>query len=187
LVGIIRAGTAERPRATRPSEVRGVHQAIAGGIQLGHKRIVAPAKNGLEGARGRRKVRRIRSSGYVDVPGGVHGDIRAIIVSAATEVGSIDKRGVGGIQLGHEGIEGAAAVCPLEGTYRKEVRRSGRAHDIGVASGVNSNAATEILSTAAEVRGVGQDGVDDQRLAGVIGSYLNADLYVPPARSSLAA
>src|SRR6266700_1957444 len=89
-------------------------------------------------------------------------------MATATEVGRVDERGTGGIQLRHEGIgrvreEGAVRDARrwLEGSRcRWKIGRSGVARYVGVAGGVHGDpgAAVERVgrSTAAEISGIDQ-------------------------------
>src|SRR5712664_2224870 len=104
-------GTASRT-PTAP-EIRRVDERGAGGVQLRHESALRAAERGLKRVRcweiGREGVAR-----YVGVAGAVHGDAIAIVEAAATEVGGVDERGTGGVELRHKDVSVGAAACGLE-------------------------------------------------------------------------
>jgi hypothetical protein len=85
------------------TEVGGVAQLLAGGVQAGHESVMGTAtpESGLEGVEGR-EVGRGRPPRHVGITGRIHGDaIRGVAVQvhvddaihgAATEVGGINQR-----------------------------------------------------------------------------------------------
>src|SRR5947209_1276854 len=107
---------------------------------------------------------------------GIDRDAPALVIGTAAEVGGVDQRGAGGVQLRHEGVK-AAAGSRLEGTGgRREVGRDGEARHVGIATGIDRDAQALVSATAAEVGGVRECRVDDQRQAPIVSAYLKADL-----------
>src|SRR2546427_9092854 len=73
-------------------------------------------------------------------------------------------------------MESTAGSRP-EGTGgRREVGRGGEARHVGMATGIDCNAQALVNRTAAEVGGVRECRVDDQRPAPIVSAYLKADL-----------
>src|SRR5213076_1946505 len=108
---------------------------------LRHKGIAdAAAKDRLESARSGREVARAGVAGYVGVAGSIHGDAVARVIVIAAEVGGIDERGSGGVELRDESVVSGRERAPadenrLEGPSRyREVDRSGPASYVGAAS-----------------------------------------------------
>src|SRR3989442_1038297 len=108
---------------------------------------------------------------------GIDRDAPALVTAATAEVGGgVDRRAPGG-QLRRQGVIYAARGGSLEGTGgRREVRRSGAARPVGMATGIDRDAQALVNPTAAEVGGVREHRVDDQRAAPIVSAYLKADL-----------
>src|SRR5439155_12837492 len=118
--------------------------------------VFAAAASGLEGAGGRGEVGGKGNPRHVSVAAGVHGDAEAVVNATPAEVGGVDEPGAGGIELGHEGVFGAAEGG-LEGAGgRGEVGRAGEARHVGVAEGVHGDAEAVVNATPAQVGGVDQ-------------------------------
>src|SRR5204862_7623861 len=99
---------------------------------LRHEGVVAATEGRLEGAWGRRKVRRLREACDIGVAGAVHGDAKCSLNPTPTEKGGVDRR-TRRIQPRHEGIADATEGR-LEGPgRRRKVRRvsGGRARSVG--------------------------------------------------------
>src|SRR5207245_645222 len=95
------------------AEVGGVAQRRAAGIELRHKNIeLTAAKSWLQRIR-RREVGRLGLPRHVGLAGSVYGNAHvraaAALIAAAAEVGGVDQRRAGGIELRHKSIPGAAA------------------------------------------------------------------------------
>src|SRR5439155_688762 len=101
-------GDAEAVVNVTPAEVGGVDEHGAGGIELGHEGVFGAAEGGLEGAGGRGEGGGIGEARHVGVAEGVHGDAEAVVNATPAEVGGVDEPGAGGIELGYEGVFGAA-------------------------------------------------------------------------------
>ncbi len=131
--------------------------------------------NDLKSSRGRGEIARKGVAGHVGIAAGIHRDAKALIVADAAEVRGVDEPRARGIQLRHEDIALAAAEGGLERpSSRREIERFGEAGHVRIARGINGDRAAEVLGAAAEVRGVEQRGVDDERPAPVIGGHLEA-------------
>ncbi len=103
---------------------------------LGHERVVegeAAPRRGLEGAGGRREAARGLARD-VGIAQAVHCNGPADVKTGAAEVAGVDQWcGTGRIQLGHEGVGGAAGRG-LEGIGgRGEIEREGLARHVGAA------------------------------------------------------
>src|SRR5206468_3869760 len=99
------------------AQVGGVDQRGSRGVELGDEGIsfedrsgVAPAVSPLERSRGCREVGRASVARQVGVAGRVHSDPRARLIAAAAEVGGVDQRGAGCIELRHTCV-GEAAIA----------------------------------------------------------------------------
>src|SRR5207245_7698631 len=100
-----------------------------------------------------------------------------IVLATAAEGGGVKKRCPRGSQHRHEDVRYAASGGSLEGTGgRREVGRGGEARHVGMATGIDRDAQALVNPTAAEVGGVRERRVDDQRAAPIVSAYLKADL-----------
>src|SRR5439155_1156585 len=144
-------GDTEAVVDTTPAQVGGVDEEGAGGIELGHEGVFGAAEGGLEGAGGRGEVGGKGNPRHVGVAAGVHGDAEALVNVTPAEVGGVDEPSAGGIELGHEGVFGAAD-SGLEGAGgRGEVGGKGNPRHVGVAAGVHGDAEALVNATPAEV------------------------------------
>src|SRR5439155_15340274 len=104
--GVYRNGEAlVRPK---PTQIGGVEEGGAGGIEFRHEGVDQAAEGRLEGARCRREVAGSRDARHVGVAGRVQGDAEALFRAGAAEKGGVDEGRAGGIQLRHEGAAEAA-------------------------------------------------------------------------------
>ena len=129
---------------------------------------------GLESPPGRRKVGRNGEARHVCVAGCIHGDAVALLRTAAAEIGGVHERGARGIELRHKDVDGVER-CIERPWRRGEVGRNGGARHVGVAGHIHGDAGGYITIAAAEVGGVDEHRIDDQRPAAVIRGYLEAD------------
>src|SRR5439155_7538601 len=104
------------------TEISGVDERRAGGVELRHEGAFGAADCGLEGPRRRREVGRegkASKASHVGVAQGVHGDPEASVKASAPEEGRVEEGGASGIELRHEGVAAAAAEGALEGRCRR--------------------------------------------------------------------
>ena len=159
------------------------------------RRIVRAAAVGrLEGVAGRREVGGHRVPCDVDVAERVERDRagrlrRVVLGAAAAEIRREEDGRAGRIELGDERVGGGgrADLGRLMRVRRREVRRRGDAGQVDVAVRVDGDGAYLIVVVAAEVRRVGEDRVDDQRLLAIVvterdGHLLAAEQAVVGAR-----
>src|SRR2546427_3915886 len=107
---------------------------------------------------------------------GIDRDAQALVSATAAEVSGVEQRRTRGIQLRHEGVDAARGGSP-EGTGgRREVGRAGEARHVSMATGIDRDAKALVIAAAAEVAGVRERRVDDQRAAPIVSAYLKADL-----------
>src|SRR5437667_368231 len=80
-----------------------VKDTVATVVDLGHKSIgvAAAAESRLQRMR-RREVGRLGPPRYIGITSRVHGNAVALIEAAAAEVGGVDQRRAGGIELRHK-------------------------------------------------------------------------------------
>ena len=117
----------------------------------------------MEGARGDGEVSGSRSASHVGVAAGVEGNAKPRIavfiadVSAAAQVGGVDQRGSGRVQLSYESVAigGAQGCLNGAGGSGENGGRSGAGY-IGVAAGINGDAVARSAADAAQVGGVEQ-------------------------------
>ena len=100
---------------SRAAQISGV-LSLAGSAYFHHK-SVAFATARLQRVQ-RRKIRRLRLAGHVNVPGRVQRDPGGGIVRNASKIGCIDQSGACGVQLGHEAVIRTAAIILLERARR---------------------------------------------------------------------
>ena len=80
---------------------------------------------------------------------GVHGDaVARAVVTARAEIGGIDHAGACRIELGDK-WSGAAAISRLKRVHCWKIRRGGGAGDVGIASGVDGNRVSFVISIGA--------------------------------------
>src|SRR5256885_1490145 len=91
-------------RSTSTTEVSGVDEGGAGGVQLRHEGVVDTTEGRLEGPGGCREVRRTDPPCDIGVAGGIYGQTVDSFGAASTYVGGVHERGSGGVQLRHEDI-----------------------------------------------------------------------------------
>src|ERR1035441_8691260 len=125
----------------------------------------------------RRELVRSDSAANVCVACGIQRDAGGVIVAGSTQVGRVAQRAAIVAQRGNKGIVSASTVrlnrADLAGG---EGCRSRVAGDIRVAGAINGDGIGYVVSAAAaaQVAGVDQQGVDDQRLSTVVRSDLEA-------------
>jgi hypothetical protein len=106
-----------------------------------------------------------------------HGDADAEVLRAAAQEGRVLERGgarLAGVDPGEEGVTLPTAVVRLEGVGgNREVGRDGAARDVGVVA-IERDAEARVVVVAAEVGGVFEGGVDDERPAVVVGAGCEA-------------
>ena len=167
-------GDRHRVVAASPAQVGGVNER-PGRIELGHKAVFQPAVSPVEGGRGGREVPGQRDPGKIDVAGGIHGDRPPRVPQAAPQECRVDDAGAGGVQLGHEHV----AAAPERGLGRgpdREVGRVGLAGHVHRPGGVGGHTVGGLETASAQVAGVGQQRVDDERQGLVVGADLEAHL-----------
>jgi hypothetical protein len=70
---------------TAPEESGVDEQRRAGRIELRHEGVSAAVVSGIEGPKGRREVARPGVASHVGVTGGVHGDVKAMLLTTVLE------------------------------------------------------------------------------------------------------
>ena len=122
--------------------VGGVHERGSGGVQLRHEDIGATIGRRLEGPWCRREVRgevRRGDACHISIAGSVHRDVSTAFSPTSPEVGGVDERGAGGVQLRHEAIHRTTTEGCLERTRGCRKARPSGARDIGIARGVQGD------------------------------------------------
>ena len=114
-------------------------------VELRHEGVVAPVEGRVEGARGRREVRRGRGPGQVGVAGAVQRDAVAVVGAASAQVGGVAEGGAARVELRHEGV-GCAVVGRVEGARgRREVAEVVH-RQVGAAGAVERDAVAVVAS-----------------------------------------
>src|SRR5208337_839995 len=104
----------------------------------------------------------------VSVPRRVHRDAVAVAAGTTAQVGGVEERAPGGIQLGHKGVY-AADQAGLDWVGGGEIGRAGPARDVSVARAVRRDAVALVRIDAAQVGcGAAQEGGVDKRTPGGI-------------------
>src|SRR5260221_367987 len=85
------------------AQVCGIEKRAAVGVDLGHKRIFAAAKGGLDGI-DHGKIGRCRVSSYVGVARRVHCNAVAYVEVAPAQVSRVNEGTAVAVELGHEGL-----------------------------------------------------------------------------------
>src|SRR5208282_3641296 len=147
------------------AQVGGGDQGGAGGVQFRHKHIITAVVSRLQRVNGG-EVGRASEPRYVGVAGGIDGDATALanrgIGTLAAQVSGVDKRQgrAGELQLQHKRvsktIDGEATAGGLDWVNGGEVGRGSSPRDVGIAGGIDSDAAAEVSATAPQVGGVDQ-------------------------------
>jgi hypothetical protein len=141
------------------AQVRGVAEGTAARVELRHEGVILPAVEGrVEGARGRREVRRPGVPGQVGAADPVDRDADAGVEVASAKVGGVAKIGAGLVELCHEGV-----VLPVEGRVegargRREVGRVRAPGHVGAAGAVDCDAVADFAAASAQVGGVAERG-----------------------------
>ena len=88
----------------------------------------------------------------------VHSDAMALVVPAASQIRRVDDGGAAGVELGHEGVVGAATVGCLKRVRCREVRGRSVPRHIRVARDVKSDALAPVVRSAPQVGRVDRGG-----------------------------
>src|SRR5207302_1106717 len=124
------------------------------------------------------KVGRMGIAGDVGIARGVHCDAEPEVITAAAEVRGENQPIAERIKLGDKGIH-AATIGGLEGVAGNgKVGGIGRPGDVGAARSVYGDALAFVTGAAAQVGGVQQHGVNDQRLAVVVARHFKGHAVV---------
>src|SRR5215213_11963560 len=112
---------------------------------------------GVERADSRRKVGRCSVARYVSTAKRVHSNIKREIVTTAAEESRVDERcRTGRVELRHEDVT-FAVIRRVEGVNRhRKVERTSAPRNIRGAGGVQSNATSGVITTAAEESGINE-------------------------------
>ena len=136
------------------SQVGGVNQRGAGGVDLGHKGTTRTCA--LEGPIGRGKVGGKGSPGDVGAAGQVHSDTIALVFGTTSEIGGVSQSGAIRTELSDKSIA-VAATDRLEGSgSRGEVERLGQASHIGVTGSVDRDCVAVVVAAATQISRVNQ-------------------------------
>ena len=146
----------------------------------------------------RREVRRIRHSSQVRVASRVHRNTFSIIIPGSAQIRGIDQRVPSRIQLRHENVAhceaagervdesstAAGKLCLVGIRRRREVGRGRGSDNISIAPGVHGDGSkivedtAPVIAAAAQVSGVLQDGVNNERFLGIVGGHPKTNLVV---------
>ena len=151
--------------AAAAAEVGRIDERRARRVELHDEGVAAAAgERGLDGV-DRGEVRRGGAPRDVGVAGGIHRDAGGRVEGVAADVGRVDERVAGRVELRQEAFKKAAAERALQGVGRGEVRRASLPGDVGVTGGIYSDPGTHVV--AAEIYGVAGaaevGGVDEGR------------------------
>ena len=146
-------------------------------ITEGQSRTAFPVRAaiGVPGARGAGIVRRNRGTDHVGVPKRIHRNTVGLVLLGAAEIRRVEERRAVGADLGYERILRKVARASgtwLQGMRGWEVGRRSAAGDESCAVRGHRNGVGAVDAGAAEVGGVRQDRIDDERKTGIVLAYL---------------
>ena len=141
--------------------------------------ILATGVRRLERSRGRREVCRTGFTCDVGLARGVDLDYAGRVVRTAPEIGGKEQYGAGGVKLRHKGVQSAAQgrIQHRAGGRAAggEISRGRLARHIGRACGIHRDPEALLAAAPAQVGGIAEDRVNDERSALVIRGQLKAD------------
>src|SRR5262249_41245888 len=155
------------PLVGAAAQIHRIEEAEACGVQLHDDGVTATAIVAVE-LGGEWEIRRGGPADDVGIVGTVHRDAKALVGAAASEVGGGEAR----CRTTLIGVEARdETVCPLaEGRLkaagrRREIRRGRLARHVDDAGcgWVSGYAVSDLSPATAQVRGIDEHGVDDQR------------------------
>ena len=158
-----------------------VKKGASGGIQLGHEGVGQAGQSTLESPRRRGEVARLGVSRHVSVARGIHRDGQALVENdrSTAETSGVEEGGAVRIQLGDKSV--ISQVRRLKSARRcREGAYSGCPREVGVAGGVHRDGSALTITGAPQVSEVAERGVDDERLAVVVGCHLKPDAVLAP-------
>src|SRR5262249_15724376 len=115
-------------------------------------------------------------AGDIDTAALVHGDTPAVVVVVGAEVGRIDDAGSRGVDLGHEYVR-ASGMRRLQRAVARagEIEGRGETGEVDVAGRIQGQLSEGVEPAGAEIGGVDQGRIDDQRPPAVVGADGEAD------------
>src|SRR5262249_33940309 len=104
---------AEALVVTAAAQIGGIDESGATGVELAHEDVVGAARGGGLQWVGGGKVRGGGQPGHIAVAAAVHRDIEARLATAAAQIGGVDQRRAGRVQLADKRVEGPASIAGL--------------------------------------------------------------------------
>src|SRR5579863_3985813 len=91
----------------------------------------------------------------------VDGGVEAVAAGLSADVRREEQRRPGGFELGDEAVVRAARVGALSGVRPRKVGRTRLPDDVRISRGVDGHAESLVDAAAAQVRRIGEHGVDE--------------------------
>src|SRR5713101_3290739 len=145
-----------RADSTAATEIGGVEESRACGIELCDKaidlrrRASARGPRGLKRSRRGRKIARRCEAGYVRVARGVHGDAKTLVSGTATKPARIHESRARGIELRDKDAAGTANSTSTDRTRgcREVVEWCGESYDVRIAASVHRDGVCPVRNVA---------------------------------------
>ncbi len=151
----------------RSAQIGGIDQRRACRVDLGQEGVGAAGGTPIGSLQRRHcwKISGVGIANHIGRASAIYGNAVGDVDVAAAQIGGVDQRRTGGIQLGHEGVDEAAKRCLNRRLHGKaggvvDAAAVGIAGHVNVIAGIERQAVGDVRSAPAQVGG------EDQRGAG---------------------